>query len=31
MLQATIQEKGLQAFYPPGSPQLDQVAQASAQ
>ena len=31
MLQATIQEKGLQAFYPPGSPQLDQIAQAASQ
>ncbi|KAG9839543.1 hypothetical protein KCU68_g9468, partial [Aureobasidium melanogenum] len=25
-LQQTIQEKGLQAFYPPGSPMLDQIA-----
>lgn len=31
MLQAAIQEKGLQAFYPPGSPQLDQIAQVAAQ
>jgi hypothetical protein len=30
-LQAAIQEKGLQAFYPPGSPQLDQIAQVAAQ
>ncbi|KAH0009865.1 hypothetical protein KCU78_g10552, partial [Aureobasidium melanogenum] len=25
-LQQTVQEKGLQAFYPPGSPMLDQIA-----
>ncbi|KAI4716157.1 hypothetical protein E4T48_07643 [Aureobasidium sp. EXF-10727] len=25
-LQQTIQEKGLQAFYPPGSPMIDQIA-----
>ena len=31
MLQAAIQEKGLQAFYPPGSPQLDQIAQVASQ
>jgi hypothetical protein len=29
-LQATIQEKGLQNFYPPNSPQLDQIAQGAA-
>ena len=31
MLQATIQEKGLQSFYPPNSPQLDQIAQKASQ
>ena len=31
MLQATIQEKGLQTFYPPGSPALDQIAQRASQ
>ncbi|KIV93229.1 hypothetical protein, variant [Exophiala mesophila] len=32
LLQAAIQEKGLQNFYPPGHPQLDQIAnRASAQ
>jgi hypothetical protein len=31
LLQATIQQKGLQAFYPPGAPQLDQIAQVAAQ
>lgn len=31
MLQQTIQEKSLQNFYPPGSPQLDQIAQVAAQ
>jgi hypothetical protein len=30
-LLATIQEKGLQTFYPPGSPRLDQIAQAASQ
>jgi hypothetical protein len=30
-LQATIQEKGLQNFYPPGSPILDQIANRGAQ
>jgi hypothetical protein len=30
-LQATIQEKGLHTFYPPGSPQLDQIARVAAQ
>jgi hypothetical protein len=30
-LQAAIQEKGLHTFYPPGSPQLDQIAQVAAQ
>ncbi|KAL9105768.1 MAG: hypothetical protein Q9227_009116 [Pyrenula ochraceoflavens] len=31
MLQATIQEKGLQNFYPPNSPALDQIAQRASQ
>ncbi|KIW64526.1 hypothetical protein, variant [Phialophora macrospora] len=31
LLQATIQEKGLQNFYPPGSPILDQIANRAAQ
>ncbi|KIV87825.1 hypothetical protein PV11_03345 [Exophiala sideris] len=31
MLQATIQEKGLQNFYPPGHPLLDQVANRATQ
>lgn len=31
MLQQTIQEKGLQSFYPPGTPQLEQIAQIAAQ
>jgi hypothetical protein len=30
-LQSTIQEKGLQNFYPPGSPRLDQIAQTASQ
>jgi hypothetical protein len=29
-LQATIQEKNLQGFYPPGNPQIDQIAQRAA-
>ena len=28
---AAIQEKGLQTFYPPGSPRLDQIAQTASQ
>ncbi|EXJ78836.1 hypothetical protein A1O1_09238 [Capronia coronata CBS 617.96] len=31
LLQATIQEKALQNFYPPGSPILDQIANRGAQ
>jgi hypothetical protein len=31
LLQGTIQEKGLQNFYPPGSPRLDQIAQTASQ
>lgn len=30
LLQACIQEKGLQPFYPPNSPQLDQIAQKAS-
>jgi len=30
LLQACINEKGLQTFYPPGSPVLDQIAQQAA-
>ena len=30
MLQSTIQEKNLSSFYPPNSPQLDQIAQRAA-
>ncbi len=31
LLQACIQEKGLQSFYPPGSPALDQIANKAGQ
>lgn len=31
LLQATIQEKGLQNFYPPGHPMLDQISNRGAQ
>lgn len=31
LLQACIQEKGLQSFYPPGSPVLEQIAQKAPQ
>jgi hypothetical protein len=30
-LQACIQEKGLQSFYPPNSPILDQIAQQASE
>jgi len=29
MLQKAVQEKGLERFYPPGSPVLDQIAQGA--